>query len=200
MRLTTQRENAKRLSFFGLVGLCVCLSICLFNEAFAQENQLNENQALSRNTETPMSGQEQIRWVKEQIASAEAVLAEVQGLLDRARQDKDAIKITCLDDKFTQMNVSLQGAKERLELLRDSVASGDDVAKDQQFMILKTYFSKMDGLASESENCLGEADVVLGKTRTAMVISGEMTAEDPADEDITDNLGLEQPTHMSAYY
>ncbi len=196
----SDRIDFRKLRRYRPAVFCSGLALLGLGAAGAEERGGAVNHPPTQTAARPMSGPEQIHWVEEQIASAEAVLKEVREMSERTRQEKDAVKMTCLDDKSTQMNMSLKGAKERLELLRSAIDSKDSVSQNQQFIILKTYFSKIEGLKSESENCLGEADVVLGKTMTELAILEEMPASDPSEEQITDTLGLEQPTHMSAYY
>jgi hypothetical protein len=73
--------------------------------------------------------------VSEMEASAESKLENmrstrkyVQNLLEQARKDKDIIKITCLNDKLTQINVSIRTFEDRLVSLRTAVKVGDAVA------------------------------------------------------------------------
>ena len=94
-------------------------------------------------------------------------------MLDQARKEKDTLKITCLDDKFTQIHVSIRGIEERTKSLEISIKSGDRTTSNQNFSILKIYISRIFGLNSEAENCLGESDVVLGKTENSTTIAGD---------------------------
>ena len=47
----------------------------------------------------------------------------VQGLLDQARKDKDIIKVTCLNDKLTQINVAVRTFEDRMVSLRTAVST-----------------------------------------------------------------------------
>ena len=153
-------------------------------------------------TETPiaLSGPEMLIWVDEQLVTARGAMGAVQKLTQQAGKEKDTIKITCLDDKLMQMNLSIGGVEERTEALRVAVSAGDIDSARQNFEILKIYFTRILGLGGEAENCLGESDVVLGKTETTMLISGDVTAEDPSGEDIANDVGVEQPPQISGYY
>ena len=147
-----------------------------------------------------MSGSEMLRWVNERFEGARAAVSSVHKLTQQAGEEKDTIKITCLDDKLMQMSLSMGGVEERIEALRAAVSSGELNSARQNFEILKIYFTRIVGLSGEAENCLGESDVVLGKTETTMLISGDITVEDPSGEDIVENVGVEQPPQISGYY
>ena len=125
-----------------------------------------------------MSSQEQLVWVREQTTLATQVFERVKKMLDEARQEKDTLKITCLDDKFTQIHVSLRGIEERTSSLEISLRSGDQNAANQNMAILRIYISRIFGLNSEAENCLGESDVVLGKTETSTSLNADQAIVD----------------------
>jgi len=122
-----------------------------------------------------MSPAEQLRWLRQQHVLTKQVFNRVKKLLDEARAEKDTLKITCLDDKFTQIHVSIRGIDERSRSFELSLKSGDTITANQNFSILKIYISRVFGLNSEAENCLGESDVVLGKTETSTTISDNAT-------------------------
>lgn len=160
------------------------------------ENELVDKISETENWTGPMMAE----WVQEQTGLSLAVLERVQGMLETARAEKDTIKITCLDDKMTQIHVSYRGVEERSDSLDLTIGQGDIVSAKQIFSILKIYFSRIHSLSFEAENCLGESDVVLGKTESTMYISDDVTVMDPSAEDISDDFGVEQPAHMSAYF
>lgn len=129
-------------------------------------------------TDESMSPQEQISWVREQTVLAKQIFERVKKMLDEARREKDTLKITCLDDKFTQIHVSIRGIEERTSSLEISNKSGDQNAANQNMAILRIYISRIFSLNSEAENCLGESDVVLGKTETTTALNADQTIID----------------------
>jgi hypothetical protein len=149
--------------------------------------------------ESEMSGQQQIAWVGEQTSAAKGIGRRVQSMLDRARKEKDTLKITCLDDKLTQINVNLRGIEEREAALKVSVQGGDRATANQQFTILKIYFSRIRGLMAEAESCVGDVDVVLGEAETTVTVDDNITLEDPSSSPV-EQVGVEQPPHASGYF
>lgn len=148
-----------------------------------------------------MSGAEQVAWVEGQSEIAKRTAFHVQSMLDAARREKDPLKITCLDDKLTQIHVNLRGVEERLAALKVAVKANDTTTANQQFAILKIYIGRIESLRVEAETCLGEVDVVLGETETEVIISEEITPEDPSqDVVIVDEVGIDPVPHASGFY
>lgn len=108
-------------------------------------------------------------------ANAESMLEKmrstrkyVQNLLDAARKEKDIIKITCLNDKLTQINVSVRTFEDRMVSLRTAMKTNDSEAVNHEFNILSVLKQKVDGLRLEAEACIGEAEGYLGKTEVTV--------------------------------
>jgi hypothetical protein len=150
-------------------------------------------------TQQSLSGAQMIAWVDEQMGVARGIYRRVQNMLDRARKEKDTLKITCLDDKLTQIHVNLQGIEERKSALEVAVKGGDTSTANQQFTILKIYVSRIQGLMAEAENCIGDSDVVIGETETIVTIDDDITVEDPSETPDVD-VGIDQPPHASGFY
>jgi hypothetical protein len=146
-----------------------------------------------------MTREQKIGWVEEQVASAQQVYRRVESMLEQAKKEKDSIKITCLQDKLTQLEVNLQGVEERRMLFEESLSNGDAIGSEQQFTILRIYVARVQSLMAEAENCVGEGDVVIGESDTILTIDQDVTGEDPT-EPIDWQVGVDQPVHASAFF
>jgi hypothetical protein len=153
-------------------------------------------------SDAPLTGEQKLAWVEEQTRKARQSKIVVQNMLDQSRREKDTIKITCLDDKFTQINVNLRGIEERTVGLETAVRANDEEGAGQQFTILKVYVVRVQGLVAEAENCIGDVDVVLGESETIVTVDDDITAEDPSNASTPEPVdpGVEQPTHRSGFY
>lgn len=169
-------------------------------EAQVRSEQGEVNLDVTVHVDQSMSGPEQRSWIESEVGDAKGVSRKVQNLLDQARKEKDTLKITCLDDKLTQIHVNLRGIEERTAAHATAVQGGDNSIANQQFSILQIYISRIKGLMTEAENCIGDIDVVLGETETTVTVDEEITSEDPAGEKIDEEIGVEQPPHASGYF
>ena len=145
---------------------------------------------------------ERMNWVNEHSQHAKSIYRKVQNMLEQARQEKDSIKITCLDDKLTQISVNLRGIEVRKEALSVALKSNDNTASDQHFTILSIYSTRVNGLEAEAENCIGASDVVLGESDVTVTVSEDITQDDPSTDgiDIYQHIGVEQLPQASGYY
>ncbi len=146
-----------------------------------------------------MSGQQKLAWIEAKTEAARGIVSKVQAMLDQARKDKDILRITCINDKLTQIRVNIGGIEERTLALRLAVDSGDPTVANHQFEILRIYISRVQGLKAEAENCLGEVDVVLGATETEVTIDDSITEEDPSDDEIPD-IAIDQVIQASGFF
>lgn len=149
--------------------------------------------------EEKMTREQKVAWVEEQVSSAQHVYKRVESMLAQAKKEKDSIKISCLEDKLTQLEVNLQGVEERRMLFDEALSSGDAAGADQQFTILGIYVSRVQSLMAEAENCIGEGDVVIGESDTVLIIDEDITGQDPT-EPVDWQIGINQPVHASGYY
>jgi len=149
--------------------------------------------------EEKMTREQKIAWVEEQVAAAQQIYKRVESMLAQAKKEKDSIKISCLEDKLTQLEVNLQGVEERRMLFDEALANGDAAGAEQQFTIIRIYISRVQSLMAEAENCVGEGDIVLGESDTTLTIDDDITGEDPT-EPVDWQIGVDQPVHASGYY
>ena len=96
--------------------------------------------------DTNLSGTQMVAWIDQQMGVVRGIYHRVQNMLDSARKEKDTLKITCLDDKLTQIHVNMRGVEERKSALEVAVGANDTTSAKQQFVILKIYISRIQGL------------------------------------------------------
>lgn len=193
--------NAAKKGWLLFASVVVVVSISLYGDAGAQ-NPADPGMPevdVTVNTQQNLSGAQMVAWVGEQMGVARGIYRRVQNMLDRARKEKETLKITCLDDKLTQIHVNLQGIEERQSALEVAVKGGDTSTANQQFTILKIYVSRIQGLMAEAENCIGDSDVVIGETETIVEVDDDITLEDPSETPDVE-IGVDQPVHASGYY
>ena len=196
------RRLSKRFYVVGAVAAVVVSSV-LGDVSAQKSTPATEDTGYGRGGDTvgeeKMTREQKVAWVEEQVAAAQHIYQRVESMLAQAKKEKDSIKISCLQDKLTQLDVNLQGIEERRMLFEDALASGDAGDADQQFTILGIYVSRVQSLMAEAENCIGEGDVVIGDADTLLTIDDDVTDEDPS-EPVDWQIGVDQPVHASGFY
>ena len=123
------------------MGVVLALVIGVYGRSIAQTREGDDESGLdvTLRGDDSLSSAEKIRWVENKTEEARRISQVVQNMLDRARKDKDTLKITCLNDKLTQIHVNLRGVEERTQAMRAAVESSDTTTANQQFAILRIY-------------------------------------------------------------
>lgn len=122
----------------------------------------------------------------EQLAEAERVGEEAQQLsrrvsamLDEARQDRDIIRVTCLNDKLTQINANIRTLENRTDNLQASVDSADRDRGGHEFTVISVLDQKLNLLEREASQCIGEDIFETGATTVTTEIDEGTPTDDP---------------------
>ena len=125
--------------------------------AAAQERAGNQPDAeISSERRANLSGPDQLREATRIIESIGSLRRRVSDMLDRARQERDIIKVNCLNDKLTQIDVTLRSAREHQELLSTAVGINNDGQRNHEFALLTIFRQRADNLEAEARQCIGE--------------------------------------------
>jgi hypothetical protein len=105
----------------------------------------------------------------EQVTTADAIVTRGTGLsqrvtqmLDDARRDADVIRVTCLNDKLTQINANLRTAQSRYASLQRIV---DAEQRKHELTVLSVLGQKLQVLDQESNQCVGQDLYETGPTK-----------------------------------
>lgn len=98
------------------------------------------------------------------VARIDMTATGVRKMLEQARTERDVIKTLCLNDKLTQLDVTLRSAKERQGALQGAVTRRDQELASHEFQIMQVYRGRADRLSSEAQLCIGNELVIAGQT------------------------------------
>lgn len=126
-----------------------------------------------------MSDQEMTAKTEGTLTKLRDIRKYVQNLLDQARKAKDIIKITCLNDKLTQINVNIRTYEDRMQSLSNAIKTGDKASRNHEYNVLVVIENKVVNLRMEAETCIGEAEGYLGKTEVQVTAPKGMAQMDP---------------------
>ncbi len=141
-----------------------------------------------------LSGADQLREATSTMDSITGSRRRVSDLLDRARTDRDIIKVNCLNDKLTQVDVTLRSAREHQELLQNAVGLNNDGQRNHEFQLMNIFRSRSEVLETEARQCIGEETGTFDPTRTVLrvTIDPSIPEEDPTQL-TPDSLAPERP-------
>jgi hypothetical protein len=109
-----------------------------------------------------------------------AVLAQrITAMLEEARREADIIRVTCLNDKLTQVNANLRTAQTRAAAFE---AATDPDTRNHEATVLSVLGQKFQGLDQEANRCVGQDVYDTGSTKVQTEID---TAKLPYEEDVS---------------
>jgi hypothetical protein len=149
--------------------------------------------------EATLSGPDQAAWAQGELERMRGIATRIQGLLAQARRERDLIKITCLNDKLTQINVSIRSFEDRLAQHEEAVRSNTGDRRDHHYRIMVILAQRARALRSEAEACVGESDVVFGETEVETEIDPSITDDDTTEWPVAE-VDLLRPPSASGYY
>lgn len=123
----------------------------------------------------------------EQLAEAQRIQERgnslsrrVAGMLDEARRENDVIRVTCLDDKLTQINAHLRTLIARLESLQEASQLGDEGRRNHEFTVITVLGQNLTELDRAANECVGQDLFETGTTRVTTTIDPNVPNEDPS--------------------
>lgn len=141
-----------------------------------------------------LSGADQLREANTTLESIAGTRRRLSDLLDRARTERDIIKVNCLNDKLTQVDVTLRSAREHFELLQNAVGLNNDGQRNHEFELVNVFRERSTSLEQAARLCIGEETGTFDPTSTIVQvrIDPTITSEDPTQL-TPDSLAPERP-------
>ncbi len=174
------------LGSLGVLSLAGIFGVAKAQDSAAKAPAAPADASLSMRREVKLSPADQLR-------EAEAILGRIEGSgnsvrkqLEMARAQRDVVKSLCLNDKLTQIDVAGRSAKDRVEGLRQAVSRQDEELANHEYTILVVVKQRVEQLAAEANQCIGEEVGFVGETKVTVNIDpnqaadpGVITAESP---------------------
>jgi len=101
---------------------------------------------------------------------ASRVDEELSRLLDEARRDQDITRVTCRNDKLTQLRALSRMLDQRLGEWVDALSAHDQVALEHHGAVLQTLGQRVAVLEQEATGCIGQDVFETGVTRVETTI------------------------------
>ncbi len=125
-----------------------------------------------------LTGPEQVAEAQRIQSSAESLSRRVTAMLDEARREGDVIRVTCLDDKLTQINAHRRSLGDRVESLQEGVQLADDSRRNHEFTVITVLAQHLQNLDREANECIGQDMYETGSTRVTTTIDPTTPADD----------------------
>jgi len=126
------------------------------------------------------------------------ILSRMLKYLEEAREEKDVIKLNCVNEKLTAVKGLLKISEQADVGLQEAVARRDVEASAHEFEKVSIAQRKSEQLLAESEACVGELAVYSGDTEVEVVIENAAKS-DPTRDTGEGSMILNRPPPASPY-
>lgn len=123
----------------------------------------------------------------EQLAEAQRIdergtqlSRRVTAMLDEARRENDVIRVTCLDDKLTQINAHRRTLSSRVESLQQAAQVADEGRRNHEFTVISVLSQNLTELERAANECIGQDLFETGNTRVTTTIDPQTPDDDPS--------------------
>lgn len=127
------------------------------------------------------SGADKLEVSAEHLARMRMSLKRVFARVEEARNEKDVVKLNCVNEKLTQIKALLKVAEQADVALHEAVSKRDPIS-EVEFAKIGIARTKVEGLRAASEQCAGQLAYVVDERTTVEV----QPPSDPAGERAAD--------------
>lgn len=168
------------LTMFALLAPAMSIS--------AQENEGNQKQLeqLAENEESlvdedveSMSDDKKLNRAESKISESRQSLEQTNALLEQAReQEKDVMKINCINDKQAAIKGFLKVAEQSYVKLKDAASGNDAEEADHHYTLISVSKQKIDSLTEEARMCAGEVQRYAEETQVEVDVDDDVAETD----------------------
>jgi hypothetical protein len=137
---------------------------------------------------TPRKGtsdSDKLEAAAEHVARMKASLKQVLGRVEEARNEKDVVKLNCVNEKLTQIKALLKIAEQADIALHEAVSNKDQAA-ESEFAKIGIARTKVEGLRADSEQCIGQLAYMVDEKTTVEVQQPSNLPGEGADDEARD--------------
>ena len=164
------RREHKGKAYLGAALAAAALAVS--PGVFAQQGQSQVTVGLDQGQN--LSGPEQVQRAAKQIEAMKTSLRDGFSSLERARADKDIVKLNCVNEKLASMKGLLKISEQADVSLQEAVARRDKDTANHEYTKIAIAAQKVESLSIESKGCAGEATHYTGDTRTEVTAEGNV--------------------------
>jgi len=126
-----------------------------------------------------LSGAQQLAEAQRVQTRGQQISRRVSSMLDEARREQDIIRVTCLNDKLTQINANNRTLTQRGESLQSAVDSSDSARRNHEYTVITVLSQKFNVLEQESNQCISQDIFETGATQVTTEIDPATPDENP---------------------
>ena len=108
------------------------------------------------------------------VDSMRGALSKVLRYLEEAREQRDVLKLNCVNEKLTAIKGLLRVSEQASVTMMEALATKDVTVAQHEYEKIMIAASKTEELSAESEVCIGELAVYSGQTSITVEVKDEV--------------------------
>ena len=177
--------------------IAIGMILSLATGAFAQSDEpepITTRTAIDFGKASKLSDSDKIDTASTYLGEMKDVLSAVLDLLKDAREEKDVIKLNCINEKLTSIKGLIRISEQADITLQEAVAKGEKDTATHEFHKMAISHQKLKILKTEAEQCVGELAVAVGKTTVEVEVVKDVVPErDPTKVDLPETHIIRPP-------
>ena len=133
-----------------------------------------------------LSPQDELAQADIALTRMDQAASTVRRELAGARSARDVVKTLCLNDKLSQIDVSVRSARDRQSSLQAAVQRHDTELANHEFSILVVLRQRAEQLNAEANQCIGEEVAFVGQTQVITQVDPTLPGDDNTQYPPTD--------------
>ena len=136
-------------------------------------------------SDSALSDSDRARRAAESVQAMRASLRQVASKAEDARNEKDVVKLNCVNEKLAQMKGLLKVAEQSESALKEAIARKDP-SVGSEFARIGVAKNKTDGLQNDAQQCIGQLAYIVDEKTTVEV-------QQPSGQEDRETTGRLQP-------
>jgi hypothetical protein len=179
-----------------IVALAVAgLTVGAINAASAQEPAGAPPPEITTQRDVSLTPKQMLAEAEKYLPTMEQGASFVRKQLSDAREAKDVVKVLCLNDKLSQIDVAIRSARDRMPNLRSAADRNDNDRGRHEFTVIQVLRDRVRALVAEANQCIGEETGFVGESDVTVDIDPTIP-DDPSD--FPDDPIVSQPPVISS--
>ncbi len=180
------------------IGTIVALTALTTVTVLAQTDATGGTGQVAFQKQQQLTPQQQIVESDSQISRMEQASGNVRRQLEAARAARDVVKVLCLNDKLSQIDVATRSAKDRRQSLQLAIGRNDAELGNHEFTILTVLRQRTEQLTAEANQCIGEEATIIGESKVTTTVDPTLPPDDETNFTGNDpNLVINPPSCIS---
>jgi hypothetical protein len=105
----------------------------------------------------------------------------VRRQLAEARENRDVVRVLCLNDKLNQIDLAIRTANDRIEALNAAVTENDAVRAKHEYTVAQVLKDRVTALGGEANACIGEQSGFVDESKVKVDIDPSVADTDPSE-------------------